>query len=89
MEEGPEHSYWKDSGRVKYVSCADVDALQGFDFCSRLEGILPALETAHAVVEAMRIARTRAKHDVVVVCFSGRGDKDCFEVAQLRGENIT
>jgi tryptophan synthase beta chain len=48
-----------------------------------LEGILPALETAHAVVEAMRIAATRSKDDVVVVCFSGRGDKDCAEVARL------
>lgn len=85
---GPEHSYWKDSGRVRYTSCSDADALKGFDLCSRLEGILPALETAHAVVEAMRIAARRAKQDVVVVCFSGRGDKDCFEVAQLRGENI-
>jgi tryptophan synthase beta chain len=85
---GPEHSYWKDSGRVRYTSVADDDALKGFDLCARLEGILPALETAHAVVEAMRVAARRAKDDVVVVCFSGRGDKDCFEVAQLRGENI-
>jgi len=56
--------------------------------CARLEGILPALETAHALVEAMRIAARRAKEDVVVVCFSGRGDKDCFEVARLQGETI-
>jgi tryptophan synthase beta subunit len=53
-----------------------------------LEGILPALETAHAVVEAMRVAARRAREDVVVVCFSGRGDKDCFEVARLQGEEI-
>jgi tryptophan synthase beta chain len=85
---GPEHSYWKDCGRVHYTSCGDADALAGFDLCSRLEGILPALETAHAVVEGMRLAARRAKQDVVVVCFSGRGDKDCFEVARLRGENI-
>jgi tryptophan synthase beta chain len=83
---GPEHSYWKDSGRVRYVNVQDDEALQGFDLCSRREGILPALETAHAVVEAMRIAAKRAKEDLVVICFSGRGDKDCFEVAQLRGE---
>jgi tryptophan synthase beta chain len=83
---GPEHSYWKDSGRVRYVNVSDEEALQGFDLCSRREGILPALETAHAVVEAMRIAARRAKEDIVVICFSGRGDKDCFEVAQLRGE---
>src|SRR5262249_56115657 len=85
---GREHSYWKDSGRVRYTSVADADALQGFHVCARLEGILPALETAHAVVEAMRIAARRAKEDVVVICFSGRGDKDCFEVARLQGEEI-
>jgi tryptophan synthase beta chain len=83
---GPEHSYWKESGRVRYSSIRDDDALKGFDLCSRLEGILPALETAHAVVEAMRIASQRKKDDVVVICFSGRGDKDCFEVARVRGE---
>lgn len=85
---GPEHSYWKDSGRVKYTSVSDQEALEGFSLCSRLEGILPALETAHAVVEGMRIARQRSHEDVVVVCFSGRGDKDCFEVARLLGENL-
>jgi tryptophan synthase beta chain len=85
---GPEHSYWKDSGRVRYTSVSDGDALQGFQICSRLEGILPALETAHAIVGAMRVAARRAKEDVVVVCFSGRGDKDCFEVARLQGEEI-
>ena len=85
---GPEHSHWKDTGRVSYTSVADADALHGFDQCSRLEGILPALETSHAIVEAMRWAAKRAKQDAVVVCFSGRGDKDCFEVAQLRGEEI-
>jgi tryptophan synthase beta chain len=85
---GPEHSYWKDSGRVRYVNVSDADALTAFDLCARLEGILPALETAHAVVEAMRVAAGRAKQDVVVVCFSGRGDKDCFEVARLRGEQV-
>jgi len=85
---GPEHSYWKDSGRVHYTSVVDSDALHGFELCSRLEGILPALETAHAIVEAMRMASRRAKDDVIVVCFSGRGDKDCFEVARLRGEEI-
>src|SRR5262245_21855562 len=85
---GPEHSYWKDAGRVRYTSVPDDEALAGFGLCARLEGILPALETAHAVVEAMRVAKRRAKEDVVVVCCSGRGDKDCFEVARLRGEEI-
>jgi len=85
---GPEHSFWKDSGRVRYTSVSDADALHSFQTCSRLEGILPALETAHAVVEAMRVAAGRARDEVVVVCFSGRGDKDCFEVARLQGEEI-
>jgi tryptophan synthase beta chain len=85
---GPEHSFWKESGRVRYTSVGDAEALEGFGLCSRLEGILPALETAHAVVEAMRVAARRPASDVVVVCFSGRGDKDCFEVARLQGEEI-
>jgi tryptophan synthase beta chain len=85
---GPEHSYWKDIGRVQYTQVSDAAALEGFSLCSRLEGILPALETAHAVVEAMKLAAQRSHEDVVVVCFSGRGDKDCFEVARLQGENI-
>jgi tryptophan synthase beta chain len=85
---GPEHSYWKDAGRVNYTSASDAEALDAFSLCSRLEGILPALETAHAVVEGMKQAARRAKDDVVVICFSGRGDKDCFEVARLLGENI-
>jgi tryptophan synthase beta chain len=85
---GPEHSYWKEAGRVSYTSVSDAEALRGFDLCCRLEGILPALETAHAVVEGMRIASRRPREDVVVVCFSGRGDKDCFEVARLEGETI-
>jgi tryptophan synthase beta chain len=85
---GPEHSFWKDSERVRYTSVDDGDALKGFDLCCRLEGILPALETSHAIVEALRVAAKRAKDDVVLVCFSGRGDKDCFEVARLRGEDI-
>src|SRR5262245_45202908 len=85
---GPEHSHWKDTGRVRYTNVPDADALHLFHLCSRLEGILPALETAHAVVEALRVAASRAKEDVVVICFSGRGDKDCFEVARLQGEEI-
>ena len=73
---------------MRYTSVGDDDALKGFDICSHLEGILPALETAHAVVEAMRGAARRKQSDVVVICFSGRGDKDCFEVARLRGEEL-
>jgi tryptophan synthase beta chain len=85
---GPEHSHWKDSGRVRYTHVGDDAALQGFSTCARLEGVLPALETSHAVVEGMRLAAKRAHEDVVVICFSGRGDKDCFEVARLQGEEI-
>ncbi len=85
---GPEHSYWKDTKRVHYTSVGDDDALKAFSLCSRLEGILPALETSHAIVEAMRVAAKRSHEDVVVVSFSGRGDKDCFEVARLMGEDI-
>jgi tryptophan synthase beta chain len=85
---GPEHSHWKDSGRVRYTSVQDDEALKAFHLCSRLEGILPALETGHAVVTAMRIAAKRRPDDVVVVCFSGRGDKDCYEVARLEGEDL-
>ncbi|MBI2803413.1 MAG: tryptophan synthase subunit beta [Planctomycetes bacterium] len=85
---GPEHSYWKDTNRVVYTHVNDADALQAFSLCSKLEGILPALETSHAIVEAVRLAARRSHQDVVVVSFSGRGDKDCFEVARLLGEEI-
>jgi tryptophan synthase beta chain len=80
---GPEHSYWKDTGRVRYTNVTDDEALDAFHLCGRLEGILPALETAHAVVETLREAARRDKDDVVVLCFSGRGDKDCAEVARV------
>jgi tryptophan synthase beta chain len=85
---GPEHSYWKDTRRVHYTNVGDAAALEGFALCSKLEGILPALETAHAIVEGMRVAKQRSHEDIVVICFSGRGDKDCFEVARLLGEEI-
>jgi tryptophan synthase beta chain len=86
---GPEHSYWKDTGRVRYTNVDDAGALEGFRVCCRLEGIIPALETAHAIVETMRIAASRPKTDVVVLCFSGRGDKDCAEVARLEAGQTT
>ena len=85
---GPEHSYWKDTQRVRYTSCEDGAALEGFNICSRQEGILPALETAHAVVEALRVAKERDPDNVVVICFSGRGDKDCYEIARLEGQDL-
>jgi tryptophan synthase beta chain len=80
---GPEHSFWRDSGRVRYTSVTDKEALDAFHLCGRLEGVLPALETAHAVVETMRVAAARPADDVVILCFSGRGDKDCAEVARV------
>ncbi|MFM7540769.1 MAG: tryptophan synthase subunit beta, partial [Planctomycetota bacterium] len=85
---GPEHSYWRDSGRVEYTACDDSSALESFYLCSRMEGILPALETAHAIKEAMRIAASRPHGDIVVVCLSGRGDKDCYEIARLSGQDL-
>jgi tryptophan synthase beta chain len=82
---GPEHSYWKESGRVRYTSARDAEALAAFDALARSEGILPALESAHAVAEAMKLARGRQPHEAIVVCLSGRGDKDAAEIARLRG----
>ncbi|HEY2841307.1 MAG TPA: tryptophan synthase subunit beta [Pirellulales bacterium] len=85
---GPEHSFWKDSGRVKYTFARDDEALAAFDTLARSEGILPALESSHAVAKAIAAARDLPKDRVVVVCLSGRGDKDAFEVARLRGDTI-
>ena len=85
---GPEHSYWKDTGRVRYSSCRDDEALAAFDKLARTEGILPALESSHAVAHALKLAAKLPRDAVVVVCLSGRGDKDAYEVARLRGESI-
>jgi tryptophan synthase beta chain len=82
---GPEHSYWKDSGRVTYTSCTDDAAMAAFDALASCEGILPALESSHAVAEAMKIAAKRKKNERIVVCLSGRGDKDASELARLKG----
>jgi len=81
---GPEHSYWKDIGRVTYTFCEDGDALAGFDALARSEGILPALESAHAIFRAMEQARRMHKDQVIVVCLSGRGDKDAAEISRLK-----
>ncbi len=85
---GPEHSYWKDTGRASYTSASDDEALAAFDTLARLEGILPALESSHAVAEAMKQAGRRRPDEIIVVCLSGRGDKDAAEVARLRGEEF-
>ncbi|QDU98476.1 tryptophan synthase subunit beta [Lignipirellula cremea] len=83
---GPEHSYWKDTGRVHYTSCRDLQALDGFDALASLEGILPALESSHAIAKAMELAAQRPPSDTIVVCLSGRGDKDAAEIARLKQE---
>jgi len=85
---GPEHSYWKDAGRVRYEAVTDAEALEAYDKAARLEGILPALESSHALFQTFKEAARLAPEKVVVVCLSGRGDKDAFEVARLRGEPI-
>jgi tryptophan synthase beta chain len=85
---GPEHSYWKDTGRVKYSPVSDAEALAAFDKLATLEGILPALESSHAVAHVMKTAAKRKKDDLIVICLSGRGDKDVYEVARLKGETI-
>jgi tryptophan synthase beta chain len=82
---GPEHAYWKDSGRVEYVTITDAEALDAFELLAKLEGILPALETAHAIAHVARIAPKIGRDQVVVINLSGRGDKDCQEVARLIG----
>ena len=82
---GPEHAYWKETGRAEYMSITDAEALEAFGELSRLEGILPALETAHALAQVAKIAPGLGKEQVIVVCLSGRGDKDCQEVSRLMG----
>jgi tryptophan synthase beta chain len=85
---GPEHSYWKETGRASYTSATDAEALAAFDVLARNEGILPALESAHAVAKAMQLAAERKPEEIVLVNLSGRGDKDAAEVARLRGEEL-
>ncbi|MGI6416521.1 MAG: tryptophan synthase subunit beta [Thermoguttaceae bacterium] len=82
---GPEHSYWKESGRVRYIYATDGETLDAFDVLAQTEGILPALESAHAVAKAIEIAAKKGKDEAVVICLSGRGDKDAAEIARLRG----
>ena len=82
---GPEHSFWKDEGRVEYVAATDAEALVAFDLLARTEGIIPALETSHAVHAAVALARTMPRDAAVVINVSGRGDKDVNEVIRLRG----
>jgi tryptophan synthase beta chain len=83
---GPEHSYWKSIGRVQIASCLDNEALDAFDMLARNEGILAALESSHAVARAMECASQMPPDQILVVCLSGRGDKDSAEIARLRAE---
>ena len=85
---GPEHAYLKDSGRATYVCATDKEALDAFILLSRTEGIIPALESAHAVAHAVKLARTLPKDDAVIVCLSGRGDKDVQQVSEILGGRI-
>lgn len=80
---GPEHSYWKETGRVEYTTVTDKEAIMAFEYLSKTEGIIPALESAHAVAYAMKLAPKLPKEKIIVINISGRGDKDCMEVARL------
>ena len=82
---GPEHAYYKKIGRAEYVSVNDKEALEGFDLLSKLEGIIPALESAHAIAYLKKLAKKISKKSIVLVCLSGRGDKDLGIVMQSKG----
>ncbi len=85
---GPEHAHLHDTGRAQYVAVTDDDAVAAFEYLARTEGIIPAIESAHAVAHAMTLAPTMGKDKIIVINLSGRGDKDCAAVARFRGENL-
>ena len=85
---GPEHAYLHDIGRAEYVPVTDDEAVNAFEYLSRIEGIIPAIESAHAVAYAMKLAPTMRKDQTIVINISGRGDKDCAAIARYRGEDI-
>lgn len=85
---GPEHAYLHDIGRAEYVPVTDDEAVNAFEFLSRTEGIIPAIESAHAVAHAMKIAPKMDKDKIIVITVSGRGDKDCAAIARYRGVDI-
>lgn len=85
---GPEHAYLHDIGRAEYVAVTDDEAVNAFEYLSRMEGIIPAIESAHAVAHAMKIAGEMEKDQIIVINISGRGDKDCAAIARYRGEDI-
>ena len=82
---GPEHAWLKESGRVKYLSATDKEALAAFQLCSRLEGIIPALEPAHALARVIDLAPQKPRDHLMVMNLCGRGDKDIFQVAEILG----
>ena len=85
---GPEHAHLHDIGRAQYVPVTDEEAVQAFEYTSRLEGIIPAIESSHAIAHAMKIAPRMSRDQILVVTVSGRGDKDCAAVARYRGTEI-
>lgn len=85
---GPEHAHLHDIGRAEYVAVTDDEAVNAFEYLSRTEGIIPAIESAHAIAYAMKLAPQLEQDKIIVVTVSGRGDKDCAAIARYRGENI-
>ncbi len=85
---GPEHAALFDAGRAQYVAITDEEAVEAFEYLSQTEGIIPAIESAHAIAHAMKLAPTMGKDKIIVVNVSGRGDKDCVSVARYRGEDL-
>ena len=85
---GPEHAYLHDIGRAEYVPVTDEEAVEAFELLSRTEGIIPAIESAHAVAHAVKLAPTMDRDRIIVITISGRGDKDCAAIARYRGEDI-
>ena len=85
---GPEHAHLYDTGRAEYVPVTDEEAVEAFEYLSRTEGIIPAIESAHAVAYAKKIVPQMRKDQIVVITISGRGDKDCAAIARYRGEDI-
>lgn len=85
---GPEHAYLHDTGRAEYVPVTDSEAVDAFEYLSRTEGIIPAIESAHAVAYARKLAPSMRRDQILVITISGRGDKDCAAIARYRGEDI-
>lgn len=85
---GPEHAYLKDSGRAEYVAITDDEAVNAFEYLSKVEGIIPAIESSHAVAYAIKLAPTLDKDKIIVVNLSGRGDKDVAAIARYKGEDL-